>query len=57
MPCNPKQQLQRIEAALKRIEDGEFGWCCVCEEPINPQRLAFNPAVLTCIDCAEKSEQ
>lgn len=52
-----KQQLQRIEAALKRIEDGEFGWCCVCEEPINPQRLAFNPAVLTCIDCAEKSEQ
>ena len=28
-----KQQLQRIEAALKRIEDGEFGWCCVCEEP------------------------
>lgn len=52
-----KQQLQRIEAALKRIEDGEFGLCVVCEEPINPQRLAFNPAVLTCIDCAEKSEQ
>ncbi|MEC7990907.1 MAG: TraR/DksA C4-type zinc finger protein [Pseudomonadota bacterium] len=24
---------------------------------MNPQRLAFNPAVLTCIDCAEKSEQ
>ena len=52
-----KQQLQRIEAALKRIEDGEFGLCVVCEEPINPQRLAFNPAVLTCIDCAEKREQ
>ena len=52
-----EQQLQRIEPALKRIEDGEFGFCVVCEEPINPQRLAFNPAVLTCIDCAEKSEQ
>jgi DnaK suppressor protein len=52
-----KQQLQRIEAALRRLDDGEYGLCRVCDEAINPQRLAFDPAVLTCISCAEKREQ
>ena len=52
-----KQQLQRIEAALRRLDDGEYGLCRVCDEAINPQRLAFDPAVPTCISCAEKREQ
>ena len=48
--------LRRIAAALKRIDDGEYGWCQKCDEPINPKRLEFDPTVLLCIDCANKTE-
>jgi DnaK suppressor protein len=49
--------LRRVAAALKRIDDGEYGVCQSCDEPINPKRLEFDPTVLLCIDCASKSEQ
>ena len=48
--------LRGITAALQRIEDGEFGICRRCDEPINPKRLKFDPTVLLCIDCASQSE-
>ena len=49
--------LQRIESALKRIEDGEYGYCVACEEPIGTQRLTADPGVLLCLDCADKAER
>jgi DnaK suppressor protein len=49
--------LRNIELALKRLDAGDYGFCCDCEEPINPKRLEFDPTVLRCIDCASKSEQ
>jgi len=48
--------LQRIEAALKRIEDDNFGDCVRCGEEIAPKRLQVDPAMLLCIECAEASE-
>jgi DnaK suppressor protein len=45
-------ELARIEAALQRIADGEYGCCVSCGEPIAPKRLELDPAVPTCIDCA-----
>lgn len=48
--------LRRITAALKRVDDGEYGVCQSCDEPINPKRLEFDPTVLLCVDCASKSE-
>lgn len=48
--------LQRITAALKRIDDGDYGLCLSCDEPINPKRLDFDPTILYCIDCANRSE-
>tara|TARA_A100001391_G_scaffold183439_1_gene150671 strand:+ start:842 stop:1174 length:333 start_codon:yes stop_codon:yes gene_type:complete len=42
----------RIEAALARIDEGEWGWCGVCGEEIAEQRLAHNPSVATCLGCA-----
>lgn len=48
--------LQRITAALKRVDDGDYGLCLCCEEPINPKRLEFDPTVRFCIDCANRSE-
>jgi len=51
-----KIEMQRIAAALQRIEDGEYGYCLSCDEEIAPQRLGIDPAATLCIDCAEKSE-
>lgn len=48
---------RNIEAALRRIDTGEYGLCHDCDEPIHPQRLEFDPTVLRCIDCASKLEQ
>ena len=47
--------LRRIAAALKRVDDGEFGTCLECGEPINPRRLEFDPTVLLCVDCASQA--
>ena len=48
--------LVKITAALKRIDDGDYGLCRDCEEPINPKRLEFDPTVIHCIECASKDE-
>lgn len=44
--------LKRITAALIRIEKGEYGACIDCGEWIASQRIAWDPLVLKCIDCA-----
>ncbi len=49
--------LRNIDAALKRIDNGEYGVCHDCEVAINPQRLEFDPTVLLCVDCASKAEK
>lgn len=49
---NRAAELSRIEAALKRIADGDYGYCMTCDEPIALKRLEFDPAVPTCIKCA-----
>ena len=50
------ETLRRCEAALRRIDDGDYGLCRACDEPINPKRLDFDPTVLYCIGCASKAE-
>ncbi len=47
-----QQEVRRIYAALQRLADGEYGACVQCGEEIAPKRLALDPAVPTCIDCA-----
>lgn len=44
--------LRKIDAALKRLDDGGFGFCRSCDEAINPKRLAFDPTATQCVDCA-----
>lgn len=48
------QELERIDLALKRLADDEYGDCLECGEPIAPKRLAFDPSAALCIDCADK---
>ena len=52
-----EQTLRQIDAALKRIDDDEYGYCLKCDEAINPKRLEFDTTVTLCIDCASKQEQ
>ncbi|MAF48866.1 MAG: TraR/DksA family transcriptional regulator [Rhodospirillales bacterium] len=47
-------EIARIDAALKRIGEDEYGYCVSCGEEIAPERLDNNPAVPTCIECASK---
>ena len=51
-----KLELQRITAALKRIEKDDYGYCQECGEQINPQRLLSNLTATLCIECASASE-
>lgn len=48
-----KTELNRIIAALRRIDSEEFGFCAKCGDEIAEKRLEHNPAVTTCIDCAD----
>ncbi len=48
--------LYNIEEALARIEDGSFGKCAECENPIGIPRLARLPYTRMCIECKEKEE-
>ena len=50
-------ELKRIEAALVRIDDGEYGFCLSCDELIKRPRLEFDPTVTQCVDCASKKER
>ncbi|MFN4088857.1 MAG: TraR/DksA family transcriptional regulator [Alphaproteobacteria bacterium] len=45
-------ELMRIEAALARIEAGDYGYCVSCDEPIDPKRLTLDPSIPTCLACA-----
>jgi DnaK suppressor protein len=48
-----KIQLQKVTAALQRIENGGYGICSSCDEQIDPRRLKVDPAAVVCIGCAE----
>ena len=45
-------ELKKIDAALARIDEGEFGWCSECGEAIASKRLEIDPTLELCIACA-----
>lgn len=49
-------KLQRIQASLKKINEGGFGICVSCEDEICFERLKAIPGVSLCITCAQKLE-
>jgi RNA polymerase-binding protein DksA len=46
--------LEQVEAALMRIDDGNYGKCTHCGKPISPERLEILPYAEHCINCQEK---
>ncbi len=47
-----QQLLRRIEPALQRLANGDYGLCEDCDEYIATARLEFDPTCTTCITCA-----
>jgi len=46
-------QLEKIEGALRRIKSDDFGYCYVCDEEIENQRLEIDPTATRCVGCIE----
>jgi DnaK suppressor protein len=44
---------RRIESALKRLDEGDFGYCVHCGEAIAEERLNFDPTAPSCVTCAK----
>jgi DnaK suppressor protein len=52
-----KVYLAKLELALRKIDDGSFGVCENCEEPISKRRLEVRPETQLCIRCKEDQER
>lgn len=52
-----KTFLKKIDYALAKIEQGSFGICEQCEEPISLKRLEARPETTLCIRCKEDQEK
>ncbi|MDY0148548.1 MAG: TraR/DksA C4-type zinc finger protein [Kiritimatiellia bacterium] len=46
-----------IEDAIRRIDEGEYGTCQVCEKPIERPRLKALPFAKTCVTCQNAAER
>ena len=47
-----RREIHEIRLALVRIEDGSYGTCMECGDPIRPERLEALPTATKCINCA-----
>ncbi|MBL4602123.1 MAG: TraR/DksA C4-type zinc finger protein [Emcibacteraceae bacterium] len=45
-------ELLRIEAALIRIKEDDFGYCLTCGDDIDEKRLVLDPSISLCSKCA-----
>jgi DnaK suppressor protein len=50
------RQIGRLNAALQRLDRGDFGECLDCGETIADARLENDPATTLCIECAAARE-
>lgn len=50
-------ELKQIQEALKRMQNGQFGTCIDCGEPIKLDRLKAQPAAARCIACQSRYER
>ncbi|MDQ4070295.1 MAG: TraR/DksA C4-type zinc finger protein [Actinomycetota bacterium] len=49
-----RESLNDVEAALAKLDKGNYGICEGCGQPITPARLEAKPAARLCIDCASR---
>jgi DnaK suppressor protein len=49
-----QNKARSLEVALQKAVEGDYGFCEVCKEQIDPARLAILPHTKRCINCAQK---
>ncbi len=49
--------LEEVDSALERMDEGSYGLCEVCHEPIREERLMADPLTRNCIDCLTPDQQ
>lgn len=54
---NARTLVVQVDRALERMDDGTYGACASCGEPINLERLEALPATAYCLDCQRKAER
>ncbi len=52
-----QRELREIDEALAKIQQGAYGICEMCEEPIGMQRLKVKPFAKFCITCRQIAEK
>jgi DnaK suppressor protein len=52
-----RRELQQIDAAIARLDGGEYGLCNDCGQEIDPRRLQALPYALLCTECATRRER
>lgn len=50
-------QLENIDKAIEKVENGSYGKCESCGNPIEEKRLEFNPEATLCSVCQTKKEK
>jgi RNA polymerase-binding protein DksA len=51
-----EEQLSSLDLALKKVEQGTYGICERCGQPIDPARLEAVPETTLCLSCKQISE-
>jgi RNA polymerase-binding protein DksA len=54
---NTRELLEQVERALARIEDGTYGSCEACGNPIGKARLQAFPRATLCVPCKQREER
>jgi len=49
-----RQRLADLDQALRRVDEGSYGTCEACGQPIPAERLAARPSARTCVACAAR---
>jgi DnaK suppressor protein len=49
-----RHRLAVLNAALRRLDEDEYGYCLACGEDVLPERLDIDPAVTLCVACQDR---
>jgi DnaK suppressor protein len=48
-----RAKLNKLERALDRVDNEDFGICAVCDKPIPIKRIMLMPEAIKCVQCAD----
>ncbi|MEV8516625.1 TraR/DksA family transcriptional regulator [Dactylosporangium sp. NPDC051484] len=54
---NLAERISQVERALERLDEGGYGWCEKCGNPIPVERLAAFPSATLCVTCKQLEER